>query len=145
MALVAISVCALSSFVYAQRNDDVLRRPGTFVLETSIRLTGVIADESYQQKLYAPPFSSGTRRLIRQHGMRAEALFVGLPAAQEWMFVRNVVTVDRQPDVFTAISHRAVSDSGDRLDRLFKDGGGDRAAYRRFDASVRVLAPDEQR
>jgi len=135
LALVAISVCALSSFVYAQRNDDVLRRPGTFVLETSNRLSGVIADESYQQKLYAPPFNSGTRRLIRQHGMRAEALFVGLPAAQEWMFVRNVVTVDRQ----------AVSDSGDRLDGLFKDGGGDRAAYRRFDASVRVLAPDEQR
>jgi len=66
---------------------------------------------------------------------KRQRLFVGLPAAQEWMFVRNVVTVDRQ----------AVSDSGDRLDRLFKDGGGDRAAYRRFDASVRVLAPDEQR
>src|SRR5438105_6125321 len=49
LALVAISVCALSSFVYAQRNDDVLRRPGTFVLETSNRLSGVIADESYQR------------------------------------------------------------------------------------------------
>jgi len=43
-----------------------------------------------------------------------------LPAASQWMFVRNVLVVDGRP----------VPDSGERLDRLF-NSGIDAAAYLR--------------
>jgi hypothetical protein len=120
-ALVAISVCLSTALVCAQRSDEILARAGAFVLDTSNQLSGVIADESSQQKVYGPALSSGTRPLLRQREMRGEALFLWLPAAMEWMFVRNVLRVDNSP----------VPDSGERLDRLFKDAGADRAAYLR--------------
>jgi hypothetical protein len=107
--------------VTAQRDDEVLRRAGAFVLDASSQLRGVIADEAYQQKLYGPPFLSGSRPRLGQREIRAEALFLWLPAAIEWMFVRNVLNVDNRP----------VADSGDRLDRLFNDASGDRPAYLR--------------
>jgi hypothetical protein len=119
--LVVISVSACATLAYAQRSDEILVRAAHFVEDTSNQLSGVIADEAYQQKLHAPQFTSGTRPLIRQREMHAEALFLWLPAAMEWMFVRNVVIVDNGP----------VPDSGDRLDRLFKDAGVDRVAYLR--------------
>jgi len=103
----------------AQRDDEVLRRAGAFVLAASSQLIGVIADEAYQQKLYGPPYLSGSRPRISQREIRAEALFLWLPAAIEWMFVRNILNVDNRP----------VAESGDRLDRLFKDANGDRLAY----------------
>jgi hypothetical protein len=116
-----LSACALTTIASAQRGDDLLLRVGTFVRAASDQLNGVIADETYRQELYAQPFESGIRPRIRQRSMRSEALFLRLPAVDQWMFVRNVVAVDATP----------VPDSGERLDRLFEDSTIDAAAYLR--------------
>jgi hypothetical protein len=123
--LVAISVCAVAAGVSAQRGapkvDEILLRAGTFVQDTANSLTGVIADESYEQDLLGPLFDGGTRPRIGRRSMQGEALFMWLPAANEWMFVRNVLAVDDRP----------VPDSGERLDRLFKDSAIETSAYLR--------------
>lgn len=116
-----LSACALTTVASAQRGDDLLLRAGSFVRAASDQLDGVIADETYSQDLYAQPFESGIRPRLRQRSMRAEALFLWLPAVERWMFVRNVVAVDDTP----------VPDSGERLDRLFEDSTIDAAAYLR--------------
>jgi hypothetical protein len=43
----AIVVCVCVTLVSAQRDDEVLRRAGAFVLDASSQLSGVIADEAY--------------------------------------------------------------------------------------------------
>ena len=58
---------------------------------------------------------------MRQRATSGEALFLWLPTPMEWMFVRNVQAVDG----------RQVPDSGERLDRLFKESGLDKLAYLR--------------
>ena len=114
-----ISACVCAAVARAQRVDDVLARAGRFVQDTSQRLSGVLADETYEQELLAQPLVIGASRpRIGRRALRAEALFMWLPAASQWMFVRNVLVVDRRP----------VPDSGERLDRLF-NSGIDAAAY----------------
>ena len=71
--LVAISVCAAAAGVSAQRGapkvDEILLRAGTFVQDTANSLTGVIADESYEQDLLGPLFDGGTRPRIGRRSM----------------------------------------------------------------------------
>jgi hypothetical protein len=116
-----ISVCLVTAVASAQRVDDILLLAGRFVQDTSARLSGVIADETYEQELFAQPLVAGANRpRVARRALRAEALFLFLPAASQWMFVRNVLVVDGRP----------VPDSGERLDRLF-NSGIDAAAYLR--------------
>jgi len=115
-----ISACLCAAVASAQRVDDILVRAGTFVHDTSQRLSGVIADETYEQEVFVSFPDSRLGPRIARRAMRSEALFIWLPAANQWMFVRNVVAVDG----------REVAESGDRLDRLF-NSGVDAAAYLR--------------
>jgi hypothetical protein len=101
--------------------QEILFRAGSFVQNVSASLSGVLAEESYEQDLFAYPFDTGARPRIGRRSMGSEALFLWLAVANEWMFVRNVLAVDSRP----------VPDSGERLDRLFKDPPGDTAAYLR--------------
>jgi len=121
MLLLMILVCASAAGASAQRVDDLLLRAGRFVQDVSAALSGVVADESYEQQLFAQFVDSGIKPRIGRRAMRSEALFMFLPVANQWMFVRNVLAVDGRP----------VPDSGERLDRLFKDSGIDAAAYLR--------------
>ncbi len=166
--VLTISLCAGEVVASAQRGDaatrepavqDILLRAASFVQNVSASLSGVLAQESYEQDLFTYPLDTGARPRIGRRSMGSEALFLWLPAANEWMFVRNVLAVDGRP----------VPDSGERLDRLFKDlqkdprlgvwvpwqmteqysarngetitGMASYTNFRRFDASVRVLTP----
>jgi len=113
-----ISVCLVTAVASAQRVDDILLLAGRFVQDTSARLSGVIADESYEQELSAQFVASGISTRLGRRALRSEALFMWVPVASQWMFVRNVLTVDGRP----------VPDSGDRLDRLLRDSGPDAGA-----------------
>jgi len=108
-----ISVCLFTAVASAQRVDDILLRAGTFVQDLSAALSGVIADESYDQELFAQSDITGINARVRRRAVRSEALFMRVPVASQWMFVRNALTVDGRP----------VPDSGDRLDRLLRDSG----------------------
>jgi hypothetical protein len=120
LIVLLISACLVTAVASAQRADDILLRAGTFVRETAQRLSGVVADELYEQQLFASFVDSRLSPRIARRAMRSEALFMWLPAASQWVFVRNVLAVDDRP----------VPDSGDRLDRLF-NSGVDAAAYLR--------------
>ena len=120
MLVLLISACLCAAVVSAQRVDDILVRAARFVHDTSERLSGVIADEIYEQELFAALADFRSRPRVARRALRSEALFMWLPAASQWMFIRNVVSVDGRP----------VPDSGDRLDRLF-NSGVDAAAYLR--------------
>jgi hypothetical protein len=125
LLLPVVLVCASAAGANAQRSapkvEEILLRAGRFVENAATSLSGVIADESYDQQLFAPFVDSGIKPRIGRRAMRSEALFMWVPVASQWMFVRNVVAVDGRP----------VPDSGDRLDRLFRDSGLDAGAYLR--------------
>jgi len=108
--VVLISVCLFTAVATAQRVDDILLRAAAFVQDVSAALSGVVADESYDQELFAQFADTGINRRASRRAVRSEALFMRVPVASQWMFVRNVLTVDGRP----------VPDSGDRLDRLLR-------------------------
>ena len=118
MLVLLISVCLFTAVAGAQRVDDILLLAGRFVEDTSTRLSGVIADETYAQELSAQFVAPGINSRIGRRALRSEALFMFVPVASQWMFVRNVLTVDGRP----------LPDSGDRLDRLLRDSGPDAGA-----------------
>src|SRR5215510_8740674 len=89
-----ISACLYAAAAGAQRADDILVRAGTFVRDTAQRLSGVVADELYEQQLFASFVDSRLTPRIARRAMRSEALFMWLPAANQWVFVRNVLAVD---------------------------------------------------
>jgi len=128
--LVLIAICALTAVDYAQQrntNDraqpsiaEILSRAGNFVRDAATQMRNVIADEAYIQELFGTRFTeTGQRGRLRQRRIQSEALFLWLPAASGWMFVRNAVTVDGRP----------VPDNGERLDRLFNTPDIDPIAY----------------
>lgn len=124
-----ISVCLLAQVASAQRVDDLLLLSGRFVHDVSEALSGVIADELYEQELFVESTITGINARVRRRAVRSEALFIWVPVASQWMFVRNAVTVDG----------RSVPDSGDRLDRLLRDPRSDAAA------SIRQLQQENAR
>jgi hypothetical protein len=97
----------------------VLMRAGAFVRLTEVSLSTVIADETYQQDSYSPITRSGTRALTQT--LHSEVLFLWLPDKNGWLFVRNV----------KAVNARTIPDSGDRLDRLLRDGHANVLQYLR--------------
>jgi hypothetical protein len=111
----AALLCLFTAVVGAQRNDELLVQAGRFVQTTLDQLSGVIADENYIQEVYGPPFDSGIRPRIGRRSIRSDAMFLWLPSAHEWMFVRNVVAVDGSP----------VPDSADRWEGLLRDPTAD--------------------
>jgi hypothetical protein len=113
-----ISACLCAGVAGAQRVDDILVRASRFVEETATRLSGVVADETYEQRV-AQSLDISPR--VARRFMRTEALFLLLRSAGAWMFVRNVVLVDGRP----------VPDSGERLDRLFNGSAIDVLTYLR--------------
>jgi hypothetical protein len=163
--LVSLALCAVTVVDGQQRSTgdraqptiaEILVRAGDFVRDAATQLRDVVADETYAQELFPPGFpGSGLTSRAAQRRMQSEALFLWLLAASNWMFVRNVVTVDG----------RAVPDSGDRLNQLFKTPSRDAIAYirelqeenARFDIgpvirtvgdptfTLRFLAPESQR
>jgi hypothetical protein len=122
----SLAISSLSSgAVIAQREDapdprppnieDILLSAAGFVRETAeTQASAVIADEVYEQEVRSRPFGVNSQRPIRRT-IRSEALFIWLAVERQWVFVRNVLSVDG----------RSVADNGARLDQLLGESNLD--------------------
>ena len=66
-----ISVCLFTAAASAQRVDDLLLLAGKFVQDTSAQLSGVIADETYEQELSAQFVASGLCTRVGRRELRS--------------------------------------------------------------------------
>jgi len=77
--------------ISAQSNpnvDQLLDRMGAYLTEYESQLSSVVADERFQQNVYA--------RLPVSTTLESEVSFIRLPGGAEWLGFRDVKTVDRR-------------------------------------------------
>jgi len=105
LILAAASIGARSGLAQTPTLDELLQRAGAYTAAYEERFSAVVTDEQYEQKLFdrAAPIPKRTRK------MSSEMMFLWLANERSWLAVRNVLAVDG----------RDVSNSQERLDRLF--------------------------
>ena len=115
LAFVHLCICAFLFSVPASAQEpslaDVLRRAGAYVLEFQRKLSGIVAEEAYEQDVRAQP--SGLSRLVPRgpshRELKSDLLLVKPVGADRWIQFRDVFEVDGKP----------VRDRTDRLAKLF--------------------------
>jgi hypothetical protein len=76
------------------RLDDIVTALQHYVHDYEDKLTLIVADESYLQRIYSPASKLPTRP-TRQ--TKSEVFFAFTPTSKQWLAVRDVESVDGQP------------------------------------------------
>jgi hypothetical protein len=76
------------------RLDDIVTALHHYVHDYEDKLTLIVADESYLQRIYSPASKLPTRP-TRQ--TKSEVFFAFTPTSKQWLAVRDVESVDGQP------------------------------------------------
>jgi hypothetical protein len=76
------------------RLDDIVAALHHYVHDYEDKLTLIVADESYLQRIYSPASKLPTRP-TRQ--TKSEVFFAFTPTSKQWLAVRDVESVDGQP------------------------------------------------
>jgi len=85
----------------------LLSRASTYVVNYNVKLSAVVAEETYEQNVL--PRARGLAAARKGRKLRSDFLLVRLPGADDWMPFRDVFEVDGEP----------VRDRDDRLRTLF--------------------------
>lgn len=77
---------------------DLLVHAGKYVRGFQHDFATVLSDETYvQRERYSLRIAGKEKVTSAERTMRSEMLFLWMPAEREWLAVRNVLAVDRQP------------------------------------------------
>jgi len=108
---------------------DLLAQTGKYVRGLQHDFATVLGDERYQQReTYTERISGKDKASRAERGMQSEMLFLWMPEEREWLAVRNVLSVDRQP----------VPDSRARLEQWLASTPGEMGRLRNLrDESAR--------
>ena len=94
--------------------EQLLDRMGAYLLEYETRLSSVVADERFEQRVLARTASADGRpgSKIVQKVIESEIAFIRLPGGAEWLSFRDVRKVDGQRSAATAIDLPGLLASG---------------------------------
>ena len=89
------AVVVLASSPLAQSAPDVevlLNRMGAYLVEYESQLSSVVADESFEQRVFYPPGLFANNIVSRR--LDCELSFMRLPGGEAWLGLREVHRID---------------------------------------------------